>query len=137
MKKGFVIFFVFSLITFLCACSTATEEKPELILNQANSWFNSFTVSGTQVQFHCTVSIENTTIQAQIVSLYGNFEEDVKEELVKEKMILGHRASDDTAATFEVLPGNNTYHVVFTGTFAGKDQKHDRLLPEITIVKVK
>ena len=55
-----------------------------------------------------------------------------KNGLLKKSLLSGY-ASDYETTEFKLEKGDNWIEVIFIGDYAGKNQKYDRLLPEIII----
>lgn len=139
MKKIVIV-----LLVVIVLCSSACyvrnmkleEESDEIFVASEGSWFSSFEVVGERVNFYCRIRIRNTTNEAQEISVFGNFAEDVAGGLVKEAIILGCDSKDPSITTFTIPPGDVDIQIVFSGTFAGNMQKQNRLLPELEIIKL-
>lgn len=120
-----IVFLIIFLFLGLCSC-----EKRELRLNIEESFFSDFKVKDEKVLIHCTLLIENPTKTAIEVKFSANFEEDVNGGLLKKSELDGYQL-DLKTKTFKIDKGDNWVDVFFIGEYAGKNQKHDRLLPNI------
>ena len=125
---------VFLLLCVLCgACGTA--DASDVVVQKDGSWFSDFEIVDDQVNFYCFLRLKNTGEQAQTVSIFGNFDADVRGGLVTESRLLAHDTNDPRATAFYIPAGTEIdVKVVFTGAFAGTAEKHDRLLPALEIV---
>lgn len=132
MKKKLIA--VLLLLCVLCgACGTA--DASDVAVQKDGSWFSDFEIVGDQVNFYCFLRLKNTGEQAQTVSIYGSFDADARGGLVTESRLLAHDTSNPRSTAFYIPAGEEIdVKVVFTGTFAGTAEKHDRLLPALEIV---
>jgi len=128
MKQRVFILLVLSFVV-LCLCSC---QKREIRIDRNESFYSSFRIENNKVYIVCNVLINNPNIEAAKVTLSGLFENDVKNGLLKEALLPGY-ATDCETAEFNLEKGDNRIEVVFIGDYAGTNQKHDRLLPEIRI----
>lgn len=134
MKKTFLLIIMLILSpAIILSCKLAEKESPVRVV-LASSQFNHFEVIEDDVIFYCTICIENTSNTTYDIQIYGVFDFDVKGGLIKDSRMLGHTMSNPTDTIFHVIPGEQTYQVVFSGEYAGRPVKHDRLLPELEIV---
>lgn len=108
----------------------------DIKINKEASWLSDFDIQGSEVSFYCRLSISNDSEEKCAVQILGEFDEDFKGGLIEESKIEAHSTTDKEETIFYLSPGENTIDVVFTGQFAGNPQKHDRNLPEITIISV-
>ncbi len=128
MKNGFLIFtLVVIMILGLCSC----QEK-EIGIDTEESFYSDFEVEDEQVLIYCTILIENPTKSEANITLSANFDDDVKLGLLEEASLDGYQPDLETK-TFKLIKGDNWIDVVFIGDYAGKNQKHDRLLPDIQL----
>lgn len=130
MKRCLSAILILLLLVSLGACKSA--DKGEVFVVREKSMLRNFKVEDGQVRFSCSVCFDNTDAHSQVISLIGNFTEDVKGGLVKERWIPGE--SEMGEDIFLLPPGETTLELVFIGTFAGTAEKQSRLLPEIEIV---
>ena len=131
IKQKFLILFVLSLIA-LCLCSC---QKREISIDEKESFYSDFKIENNKVYIYCDVLIKNPDKDDAKIALSGVFENDVKNGLLKEPFLNGY-ASDFETTEFNLKNGDNWIEVVFIGDYAGKNQKYDRLLPEIKIIKL-
>ena len=131
MKQKLLIIFVLSFIV-LCLCSC---QKREISIDGNESFYSSFKIENNKVYIYCNVLIKNPNKDAVKIALSGLFENDVKNGLLKESLLTGY-ASDFETTEFNLGNGDNWIEVVFIGDYAGKNQKYDRLLPEIRIIEL-
>lgn len=110
-----------------------TISAEDVYVDQENSWFSDFYIENDKVYLTCHIELCNKS-NARTVRLYGVFSDDVGT-LVTEAVLPGYRtdASDSNDDRFFLAPGTQTCDVTFIGTFAGTEQKNDRLLPQIWI----
>lgn len=133
MKKTFVALLL--LACLLCAACKTTPDVSDIVVQKESSWFSDFEVVGDRVNFYCILCLKNTGKADQTISIYGNFDDDVRGGLVTEGRLLARDTSNPRATAFYVPGGTEiSVKVVFTGTFAGTAEKHDRLLPTLEIV---
>lgn len=132
-----ITFFLIIFALFYHSCTNQSQDMHEsaLFIDKNGSWFCDFSVSGNRVQFRCHLCLVNETNETQIVYVLGNFDEDVKGKLVLEENILASHQEEPDNAKFSLRPGMNVFDVVFVGTYGGTQQKSDRLLPDIAIIK--
>lgn len=128
MKQKLLIIFVLSFIV-LCLCSC---QKREISIDDNESFYSSFKIENNKVYIYCNVLIKNPNKDAVKIALSGLFENDVKNGLLKESLLTGY-ASDFETTEFNLGNGDNWIEVVFIGDYEGKNQKYDKLLPEIRI----
>lgn len=131
IKQKFLILFVLSLIA-LCLYSC---QKREINIGEKESFYSDFKIENNKVYIYCDVLIKNPDKDDAKIALSGVFENDVKNGLLKEPLLNGY-ASDFETTEFNLKNGDNRIEVVFIGDYAGKNQKYDRLLPEIKIIKL-
>lgn len=105
----------------------------DVYVDQENSWFSDFHIEADKVYITCHIELCNKS-HARTVRLYGVFSDDVGT-LVTESVLPGFITDDfdSNDNSFLLAPGAQTYDVTFIGTFAGTEQKNDRLLPQILI----
>ncbi|MBE7059630.1 MAG: hypothetical protein E7389_02265 [Ruminococcaceae bacterium] len=128
MKQKFLIIFILSFMV-LCFCSC---QKKEISVDYKESFYNSFKIENNKVYIYCSVLIKNPNKDVAKIELSGVFKNDVKNGLLKESLLSGY-ASDCETTEFNLKNGDNRIEVVFIGNYAGKNQKYDRLLPDINI----
>ena len=138
MKKYlFILFILFA--AFICACSVSRETsqiEQEYTIDRDQSWFSNYTVSDGQVIIECHLCLNNQSGENKSVCLMGDFSEDEKAGLLKEKNLIATHKSASDQLLFELLPGENVFDVLFVGSWGGNDQKANRLLPEIVVVPI-
>ena len=123
-KISISLLFMVTLLV-LCSCS-----KKDISINKEESFYSKFEVINEQVLIHCTILVENPTNAERNVTFSANFENDVKIGLLKTAQLDGYQTDLETNS-FTINKGDNWIDVVFIGEYAGKNQKHDRLLPDI------
>ena len=128
MKQKVLIMIALSFIV-LCLCSC---HKREISVDNKESFCSDFKIENNKVYIYCNVLIKNPNEGSAKIALSGVFENDVKNGLLKEPLLNGY-SSDLETAEFKLEKGDNWIEVVFIGDYAGKNQKYDRLLPEIKI----
>ena len=118
-----------SMIVLLASCKTTAN----ISVDEENSWFSDYKVEDDKVYINCHIILKNTYDLEKTVNLSARLPEDAANGLLKHEIIKAFN-EDGTQAIF-VLPPNasKSFDVVFVGEFAGNNQKHDRLLPEILI----
>jgi len=128
MKNKLLNFSLVVIIVFaLCSC-----QKKEIRIDTEESFYSDFEVKDEKVLIYCTILIENPTNAETNITLSANFDNDVKLGLLKESSLDGYQPDLETK-TFKLIKGDNWIDVVFIGEYAGKNQKHDRLLPDIQL----
>ena len=126
MKNKLRIFtLVVIMILGLCSC-----QKKEIRIDAGESFYSYFEVKDEKVLIYCTILVKNPTKAETTITLSANFDDDVKLGLLKDASLDGYQ-SDLETKTFKLNKGDNWIDVVFIGEYAGKNQKHDRLLPDI------
>lgn len=123
--KLFIFPLVMIMIFGLCSC-----QKKEIRIDTEESFYSNFEVKDEKVLIYCTILIKNPTNAEANITLSANFDKDVKLGLLKESSLDGYQPDLETK-TFKLIKGDNWIDVVFIGDYAGKYQKHDRLLPDI------
>lgn len=132
MKNKLLIFPLVVIIVFaLCLC-----QKKEIRIDAGESFYSDFEVKDEKVLIYCTILVKNPTKSETNITLSANFDNDVKLGLLKDASLDGYQ-SDLETKTFNIIKGDNWIDVVFIGEYAGKNQKHDRLLPDIQLKVVK
>ena len=132
MKQKKIIIFVLSFLV-LCFCSC---QKNELSIDDKESFYSDFKIENNKVYIYCNLLIKNPNNDDTKIALSGVFENDVKNGLLKKSPLNGY-ASDCETTEFKLEKGDNWIEVIFIGDYAGKNQKYDRLLPEIIINTLK
>lgn len=132
MKNKLLIFpLVVIMILGLCSC-----QKKEIRIETEESFYSDFEVKDEKVLIYCTILVKNPTKSETNITLSANFDDDVKLGLLKDPSLDGYQP-DLKTKTFKLIKGDNWIDVVFIGEYAGKNQKHDRLLPDIQLKVVK
>lgn len=137
------LFFLLLAVTF-CMASGCGAKVPAAIetiseeavyVDRAKSWFDDFSVDGDVVYITCHITLCNAS-QDRTVRLYGVFPDD-EGILVTESVLPGFVTDelDPDDNSFLLASGEDTFTVTFVGTYAGTQQKNDRLLPEILITE--
>ena len=138
------LFFLLLVVTFCmesgcgakvpAAIETISEEA--VYVDRAKSWFDDFSVDGDVVYITCLISLCNAS-QDRTVRLYGVFPDD-EGILVTESVLPGFVTDelDPDDNSFLLASGEHTFTVTFVGTYAGTQEKNDRLLPEILITEI-
>ena len=125
-----------------CVGCSANNEKHALCCHKDDSYFSEFAVENGKTYIKCVLALENTGKEDVTVKLSAGLPRDVGK-LVKEQALDGYILSVDLPTAdaewvgdaveeeqiLNLSPGTHTVEVVFVGTFAGVNQKHDRLLP--------
>lgn len=131
MKAKLIIGIV---VTFIIFCLWFAQER-EITVDTEESFYSSFNVDGNKVYIHCNILIKNPNQNEVNVALAGTFNDDAENGLLKNPILDGYSSNCQTK-TFILQRGDNWLDVVFIGEYAGKNQKCDRLLPEIQIIEV-
>ena len=115
------------------AIETISEEA--VYVDRAKSWFDDFSVDGDVVYITCHITLCNAS-QDRTVRLYGVFPDD-EGILLTESVLPGFVTDelDPDDNSFLLASGEHTFTVAFVGTYAGTQEKNDRLLPEILITE--
>ena len=133
---------VFALL-FCSGCETQPSVSAEntidticaedVYVDQENSWFSDFHIEADTVYITCHIELCNNS-NTRAVRLYGVFSDDVGT-LITEPILPGFITDDFDSDdhSFLLASGKQTYDVTFIGSFAGTEQKTDRLLPQILI----
>ena len=130
MRKKFLILIAISfMITCLCSCNR------EISIDGKESFYSDFKIDNNKVYIYCNLLIKNSDKTNAKIAISGVFDNDVKSGLLKQSLLSGY-TSDLETTEFNLEKGNNWIEVVFVGDYAGRNQKYDRLLPEIRINKL-
>ena len=130
MRKKILILIAMSfMITCLCSCNR------EISIDGKESFYSDFKIDNNKVYIYCNLLIKNTDKTNAKIAISGVFDNDVKNGLLKQSLLSGY-TSDLETTEFNLEKGNNWIEVVFVGDYAGRNQKYDRLLPEIRIDKL-
>ena len=134
MKKNLfalcMLLFVCTLALLCSCCAEDAESSVEVIKD--SSYFSDYSVEGESVAIKCIVTLKNKSDTAAVFEIYGDFSAD-KGTLLTDGVLKGTDAVSGDGS-FTLRPNEEkTFTVIFSGTFAGTDQKKDRLLPEITV----
>ena len=98
-------------------------------IDHDNSCFMDFRVEDEKVYIECVLTIESK--MNYDVYIEGYFPHD-EGKLLKDRSIYAYD-KETGSDRFKLVRGTNSFSVVFVGDYAGTYQKHDRLLPNITI----
>lgn len=128
-KKIIVFGMIVSALLSLFSCY-----KESISINTQESYYSHFKVEDEKVYIYCNLFIDNSSEDEADVKLIASFEEDVKNGLLTEAVLNGYLV-DSEKQTLHLEKGENRVEVVFIGEYAGKNQKHDRMLPHIQIIK--
>jgi hypothetical protein len=141
MKRIAVMFIILSLLLFF-ACKHENIEELEadhmatVEFVEEGSFFDDFTIKDNQVELWCNICVNNKTKNQQIIRIQGDFFEDWKSGLLKER-IIDAQAPLSGETQFVIPPGESRIHLVFCGTYGEGDiQKQNRLLPQIIISQI-
>ena len=138
MKKPLFLLCIVFMI-FICACSASkdtTRMEQEFTIDRDRSWFSDFTVSDGKVIIECHICLYNQSDEIRSICLIGDFSEDEKVGLLKEKRLIATHKSSSDQLQFELMPGENDFDVLFVGSSGDNNQKTNRLLPEISVIPV-
>ena len=137
-RKIIIGILIFIFLIALCSCSSRSEnsdsEKPDIVINDEESYFNDFEVEEGKVIIKCYYVIYNHTDTTYYIQLRANFEDDQKLGLLKESQLYAKINIEDDDTYLEISPGENKLDVVYVGTFAGIKQRVNRLLPDTDII---
>lgn len=137
-RKIIIGILIFILLIALCSCTSRSEnsdsEKPDIVINDKESFFSDFEVEDGKVMIKCYYVIYNNTDTTYYIQLRGNFEDDQKLGLLKEPQLYARINIEDDDTYLEISPGENKLDVVYVGTFAGTERKTNRLLPDTDII---
>ena len=130
------------LFTF-AACSSEKESssiqpgqgkvKEVVEIDYSRSNYAEFQVEGEKVIIKCNYVIVNTYSEAKTVKLVGTFQKDRQLGLLQEAELTGVDSKQGGKDSFVVAPGQNAVEVYYVGTFAGTNQKVNRVLPQTTL----
>jgi hypothetical protein len=130
MRNYVIIFLLISIITMFCGCA----KKNTLEIINKESYYSNYIIDGDKVYIECELAFNNLRETETTIELYADFPDDVELGLLKNAKIMGYH-DDLLTSTFSLPEGKTRIFVVFIGDFAGTNQKHDRNLPNITIVQ--
>ena len=125
-------------LLLLTSCTSKGKAPAnEIKINRDLSYFSGFEVIDDKVHIKCYITLENSYRTEKTVRLSMNSPDDVALGLLKNSPIKA--LSDDGSEIDWLIDPTSTksFNVIFVGEFAGKQEKTDRLLPEITIKVVK
>ena len=109
-------------------------QKNTVEIVKKESFYSDFTVEGNKVYIKCELAVDNSTGQEATVEFYADFPDDVNIGLLTSARLMGYQENGGTSE-FSLAEGKQRVVVVFIGDFAGTNQKHDRNLPNITLVR--
>lgn len=107
------------------------KETVEIDFTRSN--YSDFQVDGEKVIIKCNYVIVSTCSEPKTVKLTGTFQKDQKLGLLQEAELIGVDSRQGGKDSFVVAPGQNAVEVYYVGTFAGTNQKVNRVLPETTL----
>lgn len=125
--------FITGFYTFLCNNSS----KSSVILIEDRSFLSGYQVDGNMVEIMCTISLENDSDVDQRICILGDFQEEVRQGLVKETKLTG--IFSDKASDEIMIPAQEKMYdipVVFHGNFAGTKKMKSRRLPALTVKEI-
>jgi len=133
IKKIFkMITAVFLIIGTVASCSAGSNSSESsslgsnIFLIKSESYYSGFKVKNDKVYITCYVTLENKLDIKQKVKLLANFPNDIN------KLLKSSTLPSEKNVTLNPN-SKGSYNVIFVGEFAGTNQKHDRLLPDISI----
>lgn len=127
------------LLAFLSACGGTVRTAETLTLDKTDSWFSDYERRDGQVRFTCELSLENSAGKLLSGCLQACFPQDTGDLVLEDRLVgvtetqTGTELAGElpTASVLELPPGRTKLRVTFIGSWAGGEQKQDRLLPEL------
>ncbi len=118
------------LTIIISALSLAGCTNSKIRLDKNNSHLlGDFKVENGKVLFSCSLAVENLTDDDLTVKITAYSKEDVDGGLLKQAKMSGY-CEDMISDTFKMKSGESSVTVIFVGDFAGRQVKHDRLVPD-------
>ena len=110
--------------------------QEELQLLEHSSYFSDYKITDGKVHIICYLTVANNSNQDCCFELSAVSNKDVEIGLLKDVCLKG--LSEDLQEDKFYIPQKSTlsFYVTFVGDYAGNDQKCDRNLPEISIVRL-
>lgn len=128
MKKLCALLAALLLLASLFGCAKKEVPLPNIGFLGYESYLLDYTVDGETVQVRCVLSLVNQGSSVCRIRIFGDFPNDVGTLLQEERLPGVMGATNEEIITLN--PGTvRQIGMLFTGTFAGKAVKHDRLLP--------
>lgn len=135
MKKKFCI--VICIIIIVSINFISNNGKANLKIIYKDSYFSNFTVFDGKVFINCELVIKNVNSEDKIFKLNATMKDDVTTGLLVNENLEGFD-SEYIEKEFKIdKKTTSSFLVVFIGDFGGTNTKHNRNLPEITIIEVK
>lgn len=135
-SKSAPIMFAASIIGLLCcfsSCKNNTEGSNISILKDETCFF-SYEIIDNQVIIKCRYTLINRTDEEKKIQLEGNFSSDKKLGLLVENILLAQYSTEDSNTVFTLKPGKTSINLCYVGTFAGTNEKTNRLIPDTKII---
>lgn len=116
---------------------TSYKTTNKIYIDKKESYYSGFEVKQDKVYIKCYITLKNEFNIEKTVKLSANLPEDVTIGLLKNET--AKALCENGAEKIFILPPNSSksFDVIFVGEFSGKNQKHDRNLPEINVKIVK
>ena len=130
-----LLILVLCIIFLIFAIPQLKSDKAGVFFVKERSWFSDFQVQGQAVEFLCEITLKNTSEAPAQIKIRGSFPEDVGR-LLEEDFLIAKGDDGEDAVFFVPAKSEKTFTVFFVGTFAGVNEKHDRTLPELEIIRV-
>ena len=127
----FITLIIVNMIAILLGCSTQDTIK----IIEKESYYSDFVIEGDKVYIECELTVDNSSGEEVSVEFYADFPHDEKLGLLQNATIKGFQ-EDKNLSEFPLQKGKTRLRVVFIGDFAGTNQKHDRNLPDISVVPI-
>ncbi|MGI6263897.1 MAG: hypothetical protein ACOYJY_00310 [Acutalibacteraceae bacterium] len=109
--------------------------RDSLRLVEDESAFGEFAVEENAVILTAAVTVENVSDTNKTFAIRADFSKDQRGDLLKEAELWAVDDEGNTAKFTVPAKGKTEFEVRFCGTFGGKEQRADRLLPPLTFVE--
>ena len=134
MKSKLIFIFVSTVIIIGLFFSSCTTKKDSVRIVNEESFFSDFFIEDNKVYIKCELVIENLSSNEVKVEFVGNFEKDYENGLLKTSQLSGFK-EDKSTKVFNLPQGRSRLEVYFIGEHAGNQQKYDRRLPPIEVIR--
>lgn len=153
MKKRFaaLLYILFVFIT-INACNVRRVDNNYIEINKDTSWFSDFTVLEDKVVFLCFYEIYNSSDKTVSVRLVGDFTKEQEVQLIQENSLQAIAINiediskidtdflsnaiweyENNGDAIKIEPGKNGFFILYVGTYAGNEQRPNRLLPDTKV----
>ena len=134
MKNIVIYAVVFFVLLSFCGCGAQGQERVRILQDQ--SLLNRFYEENGTVHMLCTIKVENETKEAVEVTITAFSREDMIGGLLEDARMPGF--NPERGDGYFTIPADSVTELLvdFRGTFGGKAQKADRLVPDVLELSV-